>query len=129
MESWREVWRVTAPMLPEAGLLALRDALAADSPALIQGATTSPPPLACVSDWPIEGACLIGFCFWKANGADVGEVEEYFARTCYEIDQALGEPSGCRYLLNAYDEWPRAEMIANLLPEVERELARRKEAG
>lgn len=125
MESWRKVWRDGAlPLLGTAELAALRDALAADDPALLQGATTSPPPLICVQDWPVEGACLLGICGWRGLGLKtVGEVEEYFARACHEIDQRVGEPAGCRWLLNWFDETPRDEMRRDLLAEVELALA------
>jgi hypothetical protein len=70
---------------------------------------------------------MTAFPFWQGDGLEtVAEVEEAFARACFEMDTRLGEPAGCRFLLNQYDEWPRAEMIANLLPEVERALALRE---
>ena len=28
---------------------------------------------------------------------------------CYEVDQSMGEPAGCRWLLNWWDETPRPE--------------------
>jgi hypothetical protein len=124
MESWRTVWRkAVAPLMPHKGLVALRDALLADDPSLLQGATTSPPPLACVQDWDVEAACLVGFCGWKNGLKTVGEVEEFFAKCCYKIDQTLCEPAGCRWFLNFWDETPRHELIQLLLPEVELALA------
>ena len=46
MESWRKVWREgLAPLLSDNSLRALRRALVEDDPRLIQGATTTPPPL------------------------------------------------------------------------------------
>ncbi len=127
MESWRAVWRRgIAPSLSDAGLAALKVALTNDSPQLLQGATTSPPPLPCVHDWPPEAACLIGFCGWKGEGlTTVTEVEEYFSRVCAAADQAIGEPASCRWLLNWFDDEPRSQVVAALLPEVEREIARR----
>jgi hypothetical protein len=58
----------------------------------------------------------------------VGQVEEFFARCCFEADQRLGEPAACRWFLNAYDDWPRDEMRREMLAEVERELAERSAA-
>ena len=55
----------------------------------------------------------------------VGEVEETFARVCFEADQRLGEPAAVRYFLNWYDDTPRDEMRKQLLAEVERALADR----
>ena len=43
MKNWKEVWRLAvAPRLTTGALFALRDALAADDPQLIQGAVTEP---------------------------------------------------------------------------------------
>jgi hypothetical protein len=127
MESWRKVWREgLAPQLSTAGLNALRRALIDDDPRLLQGATTSPPPLQCVQDWPVEGACGLGYCGWQGHHLEsVAEVEEFFARACFEADQRLGEPAGCRWFLNWFDETPREEMRAQLLVEVNRTLAQR----
>jgi hypothetical protein len=125
MESWRKVWREgLAPQISQAGLEALRLALIQDDPRLLQGATTSPPPLQCVQDWPVEAACGLGYCAWQGDGLEtVAEVEEYFARACFEADQRLGEPAGCRWFLNWFDETPREEMRRQLLTEVNRALA------
>lgn len=127
MESWRMVWRNGfAPLVSTAGLQALRKALNTDDARLMQGATTSPPPLMCVQEWPVESACALGFCGWQGEGLEtVGEVEEFFARMCFEADQRLGEPAGCRYFLNWFDDTPRHEMRPQLLAEVDRTLAER----
>lgn len=139
-EEWRRVWREGfAKVLPTAGLEALRDALRADDPRLMQGSTTTPPPLMCVQDWPVEAACALGYCgavehggFWtdetgakNPHAATVGVVEEFFSKACYDADQLLNEPAACRHFLNAFDDWPRPEMIRELLPEVELALAER----
>ncbi len=128
LTTWQDVWRrATAPFLSTEGLVALREAIFTDDPRLIQGATTMPPPLQCVQDWPVEAACALSFCGWIGDGLEtVAEVEEFFARTCFEIDQRLGERAGCRWFLNWFDEAPRDEMRALLLPEIEAELARRE---
>jgi hypothetical protein len=127
MESWRTVWREGfAPVLSTAGLAALKDALLDDDDRLTQGSTTTPPPLACVQDWPCEGCCALGWCGWQGDGLEtVGDVEAYFAKLCFEADKRLGEPAGCRWFLNWFDETPRDRMRANLLIEVERALADR----
>jgi hypothetical protein len=127
MESWRKVWREgMAPQLSPAGLEALRRALVSDDARLIQGATTTPPPLQCVQDWPVEAACVLGFCGWQGDRLEtVAQVEEFFARACFEADQRLGEPAACRWFLNWYDETPREEMRRQLLVEVNRALAQR----
>src|SRR3954470_22900615 len=131
MESWRKTWRDgVEPLVSTEGLEALRRALMNDDPRLLQGATSSPPPLACVQDWPIEGSCAIGYTGWQGGGLEtVGEVEEYFARMCYETDLRMGEPAGCRWFLNWFDETPREEMRGLLVGEINRVLAERQTTG
>lgn len=128
METWKQVWRVgVAPQLLTRGLVALRQAIITDDARLIQGGTTSPPPFACTLDWLVEAACLIGFCGWQSDGLKtVKEVEIYFGQVCFECDKEMREPAACRWLLNWFDETPREEMLKQLLPEVELELARRE---
>ncbi|MCE9534365.1 MAG: hypothetical protein K8T89_25070 [Planctomycetes bacterium] len=127
MESWRMVWREGfAPVFPTAGLESLWQALQSDDPRMTQGATTSPPPMQCYRESAINGCCAIGWCGWHGEKLEtVGEVEEFFARSCYEADQRLGEPAGCRWFLNWYDDTPRDQMRMELLAEVERSLAQR----
>lgn len=121
MESWRKVWRDGfVPLLSGPELEAMRDALRSDDPRLVQGQTTVPPPLIAVQDWPVEAADALGFTGWQGKGlGTVGEVEEHFARLCFEADQRLGEPAACRWFLNWYDATPRAEVFRELLAEVE----------
>ena len=127
MESWRKVWREGfSPLLTTTGLMALRDALRNDDPRLVQGATTTPPPLLCVQEWPVEACCALGYCGWQGGRLEtVGEVEEYFAKCCFEADEVLGEPAACRWFLNWFDDTPRADMRRELLAEVELALAER----
>lgn len=127
MEAWRTVWRQgIAPQLSDRALAALQTALERDDSRLLQGATTSPPALQCVQDWPVDAACGLGFGGWQGDGLrTVAEVEEFFARTCAVADQRLGEVGVCGDFLSWFDETPRAEMRRLLLAEVKRELARR----
>lgn len=120
MESWKEVWRKGfAPNISIKAMKVLEKALVDDDPRLLQGATTSPPPLMCVQDWPVEAACLVGYCGWQGEGLrTVEEVENYFARSCFDADSVLGEPALCRWFLNWFDETPREEMRQLLLPEI-----------
>jgi len=124
MEQWRKVFRIgLAPLLSTEELLVLSKALEEDDPRLIQGATTIPPPLWCVRDWPVEATCILGYCGWRGDGLEtVAEVEEFFARMCFEIDQRLGEPAGCRWFLNFWDETPRQKLRRLMIPEVQRAL-------
>jgi hypothetical protein len=84
-----------------------------------------------VSSEPVEAACLWGYCGWADLGpeATVAQVETFFAHVCFEVDQTLGEPAVCRMLLNAYDEWPRDEMVRNMLPEINLALRDRLQNG
>lgn len=127
MDTWRKVWREgIAPQLSTKGLEALRRALVTDDPRLLQGVTTTPPPLQCMQEWPVEAACVVGFCGWQGDDLEtVGEVEEFFAQVCFAADQCLGEPAACRWFLNWFDDTPRAEMRRLLLGEVHRALTQR----
>lgn len=127
MERWRKVWREgIVPFLSDKSLKALKTALLTDDPKLLQGSTTSPPPLQCVQDWDVEAACGLGFCGWKGEGlTTVVEVETFFAQLCYKADERLGEVAAVRYFLNWFDDTPRPEMRRQLLAEVNREMSRR----
>lgn len=129
MESWRKVWRIgVAPTLSTKGLEALATALREDDAQLLQGQTTVPPPLACVQDWPCEGACAIGFAHWKADElTTVADVEACFAAACFDADQLLDEPAAVRFFLGWFDETPREEMRRDLLLEVELALQERSQ--
>jgi hypothetical protein len=127
MESWRRVWREGfVPHISNRALKALWRGLFRDDPRLTQKATTVPPPLASVMDWPVEGACVLGYGAWHGDGLQtVGEIEAYFSEACFEADRRLGEPAAVRYFLNWYDDAPRSEMRHQLLREVKQELSRR----
>lgn len=130
-ESWRFVWRQgIVPCLSEKHLRALEGALEKDDFRLTQGSTTTPPPLMSVQDWPVQAACALGLCGWLGDELEtVGEVEEFFAKICYEVDQKLGEPAAVRYFLNFFDDTPRDEMRKELLSEVRLSIARRAGEG
>jgi hypothetical protein len=127
-KAWKKAFREGfCPSLSETELIALEKALASDDRKLIQGSTTVPPPLRCVQDWPVEEACPGAYCGWKGKGLKtIGEVEEYFALLCYDCDERLGEPAGCRHFLNWWDETPRPEAVPLLLEEVRKELKERE---
>jgi hypothetical protein len=131
VESWRITWRRgVEPCLSVKALEALRDGLARDDPKLLQGATTSPPPLSSVQDWPVEAACFIGYAVWHGDGlSTVGDVECKFAEVCFECDKLLGEPAGVRWFLNWADDAVRADVLRELLPEVDLAIANRRKAG
>lgn len=145
MEMWKKVWREgVAPLISTPQLLALERGLVSDDPRLVQKATTVPPPIQCVQDWPCEAGCLISYPFAfeddtpipeyygkrdskHHSNLSVGEVEEFFARIAYEVDLAIGEPAAIRWLLTWYDESPRDEVRSLLLGEVRLVLERRKQ--
>lgn len=131
MEPWRKVWRQgVGPLLTVDQLEVCLEALVNDDSRLMQGGTTTPPPLHWMRDWPVEAACLLGICGVVEHGgwgqAHVGETEETFAKLCYFCDQETGEWASIRHLLNFVDESPRDEMRAALIPEVQRSLGLRK---
>jgi hypothetical protein len=130
MTSWQAVWRQGfAPGYSDDALAALRAGLLRDDPALLQGATTQPEPVQACLDWPAEGACPIAYGAWKARGgATVGDLDELFARACFEADWRLKEPAGSRWFLNWCDDTPRDRFRRELLAEVDRELNRRSVA-
>jgi len=118
-ESWKPgAWcgGTGCGQLTTAGLEALQQALLGDDDRLLQGRRRAS-ALMCVQDWAVEGACVVGYCGWQGDGLQtVGEVEEYFARVLFEVDQALGEPAACRYFLNCSTRRAREECGANCWP-------------
>lgn len=127
MESWRSVWRRgLVPQMCSDSLVALAKALREDDARLIQGATTSPPPLIFVQDWPCEACDVITFGAWQTLGiTTVAEVEEAFAQMCFQCDQIIGELAACRFFINWADETPRENMRRELLAEIELALSQR----
>ena len=119
LPAWKRVWRLgIVSQLSMQGLEALRRALLTDDKRLIQGATTSPPPLHCVSDWNVEGADAISFALWQGDGyATVGQLEERFAMVCCKASNELGEPAAIKYFLHWWDESPRFKARQQLLIE------------
>jgi len=130
MESWRRCLRVGfLPQLSTPGLHALALALRRDDPRLLQGATIQPPPLQSVQDWPVEAADPFAYAVWQGDyhgEATVEDIEDAWAARCFYCDAALGEPGGCRWALNWWDENPRQEVIPALLQEVLLELKSRR---
>lgn len=127
VQTWRAVFREGfAPILPTNGLEYVAELLRNDSPELIQGATTYPPPITVNQQEAAEAACFLGACGMGAGCQTVNEVEEFFAKACWDADQRIGEQAACRWFLNWFDDTPRDEMRRELLAEVEQTLATRK---
>jgi hypothetical protein len=123
VETWRRILREgLLRSLADDELQALRRGLADEDPALLQGMMTLPPPLECVNDWAVEGADLLAYPAWRGRGLKtVREVEEAAWALCSAIDARLGE-GAAKELLAWYDGTPRADVLAVLLGEVEREM-------
>lgn len=123
---WRWVWRDgLAELLPDAGLLALRDALVLDDPALVQGTTVQPPPFWSNSRLPVECGCPVAYALWKSGSVTVGAVAGYFRSVLRDAERKLGVEEATRSFLNWFDDTPRALAIEDLLIEVEAEMERR----
>lgn len=130
LQPWQVSWRAIARHLSLAGLTALRDALRADSPELIQGTTvlSQPSGLSDGPRWVIVGCCPIGYAGWKGEGlADSGAVANYFSGVCYKTRFARpDEPDAVSSpFVGWVDSVPRVRLIAELLPEVEMVIAER----
>jgi hypothetical protein len=128
MTSWQIVLRDGfLPLFSTERLAATLEALEKDDSRLTQGSTATPPPLMGVQDWPVEACCPISyFAADDPFESTVGEVEEAFAKACFDADQRLGEPAACRWLLNWIDDTDRQTMLTELAAEVRTELAKRK---
>ncbi len=122
MQPWRHAWNKAAPLISTKALTALRRALEDDDVRLIQQRTTHPTALLENHHKPCGGACLLGFCGMAEGLKTVEEVEGYFARMCFEIDQKMGEPAGVRWLLNFWDEEQREFAFCAILAAVCEEL-------
>lgn len=127
IQTWRTVFREGfAPILPTHGLEYVAELLRNDSPKLIQGTTTDPPPLSVNQQEAAEAACFLGACGIGNGCQTIGDVERFFSQACSDADHRIGEQAACRWFLNWFDDTPRAEMRRELLAEVERVLAARK---
>lgn len=122
---WLQAWRALAPNLSTSALAALRDAIEVDSDELVQGVTCVPSrAYDTIRAEPCK-ACLIGYAGWRGERlATVGAVDDYFAKMARKIDAEIGDTHS-RWLTRWFDETPRAEAFAALLPEIRAELFRR----
>lgn len=126
--SWQVVFRKGfMPQWSTESLQSVRALLLTDDVRIGQGFTTTPPPLMCHQDWPVEACDVVTYCSTPdAFDATVGECEEGFARACFNADKTVGEPVTCRLFLNWYDDTPRYQMFAELVAEIDAELRRRQ---
>ena len=130
VDAWRSTLRKGFIPLMSTGALVGAGAGAGDGrPEVDPGGDDHAPALQAVQDWPCEAADFVGYGGWQGDGLDtVGEVEEFFARLCFECDNRLGEPAGCKHWLNYWDETPRNEAFENALWEVRYALETRDNA-
>jgi hypothetical protein len=119
LQAWQRCWRDgIVPQLSTRALQALRQGLLCDDKRILQGATCSPAPLACVADWEPEAADAISYALWLGDGyGTIGQLEDQFALVCMRASETLGEPTGCRYFLSWWDEQPRDVARQQLLIE------------
>lgn len=122
---WLTAWRALTPHLTTRALEALERACETDSGELVQGVTCVPSIMQCPGGTVPCQACLIGYAGWRGEGLEtIGEIEDYFARMTWKIDDTIGKTCS-RWLTCWFDETPRAEVFAALLPEIRAELFRR----
>lgn len=128
---WLHVWRQgIQPQLPSRGLLLLAEALASDDPRLIQSVTTIPPCQTPRSDGQCEGACPIGYAYWRGlNLFTAEDVMDAFVACSAECDTMAGDDDDdddlVRHFIGWWDSTPRLEARRELLVEVHQELVRR----
>ena len=126
IEPWRRAWRGFASQFQPGALLALAEALRADSVELIQGSTMAPPFLHSQAGETPCAVCPVGFLARTERADTSGEIEAQFAEACYRASRYLGdEVHAERRFLNWWDDNPREVVVAALLGEIEVELAAR----
>ncbi len=125
---WQTVLRTgILPQMGDDELTALRLGLERDDERLIQGNTCNGKDGKCEGE-PVA-ACLIGYAGWKGKGLKTRtQVESYFADVALRADSYTRVPLCIHHFTNAYDPMPRPQMLAEMLPEVTRETARRAES-
>lgn len=136
IEPWRYVFRNgVAKQLSANGLVALREAIKGDDPRLVQGITLK--PIVGGNHARVYSCCFISYAAWQGEGMELcGNVLDFFSRVCDRTNEALmgkkvpseirDERFPVKAFLNWYDDTQREVVFADLLPEIELELASRK---
>jgi len=103
---WQRVFRDgIAPQLSTTALLALVNALEAKDETIVRGVGCLPKPTPANADETVTAADAACYAIWRGYGVNkVGDLEERFAQLTFECDQLVGEPAGCRYFLNWWDD-------------------------
>lgn len=140
MEPWRYVLREGyLPLLTDPELEALRKAVQGNDPRLIQGKTVAASAWSWLFGSEVGGACLLTYPGWQCDGLWLtSQVENRFQEISVRINCALGlfdagplgHPGKHVWASSAlvaywYDATPREEVFRELLPEINREQARR----
>ncbi len=130
MEPWRECWRdFIAPKLTTKGLSALADALARNADALRQGITINKDEY---DEW---GGCAVGYAAFygvtsptdKPDAQLAAEMCVWISRNIFVRKCATSGDSLADDFIRWFDNMDRLVVFRELLPEVNRELARRTE--
>ena len=130
--TWQEAWhRGIVPQLSIPELEVLADALERDDPELIQGNTcdNGDDDDETIYVETIYGACAVGYCGWKARGIqEATALNSYFCELVDEAQKAFpGVSMPIQTFFLWFDQMPRRQMIEQLLPEVRKALAARRE--
>ena len=106
MESWRHTWRMGfAPQMSRDELLTLFTALDARDPAICQGAVVREPYMLPCQEMHVWTLDPVIYSAWITGDIKtVGEALDLFARRCEECDRLLGEPAGCLWFINWWDD-------------------------
>lgn len=134
VRQWQNVWRLgISPHLSTEGLLALLKALLADDLALIQGATTEPPPISGCMDLEPVGHCPLIFCIRfgqpqnpKGLGWTIADLEQEWAELLGKVDATFKQVNAHRPWFAFWDDSDRQTARWALMQEVTRTLAERK---
>lgn len=88
-EAFRAWRQGMVPQLVDTGLLALREALIANDPALLRGSTVTPWAVADLANAPCEGVCPLAFALWRGLGlVTSGSVSAAWSRIMDECHNA-----------------------------------------
>lgn len=126
LQPWQTAWRYGwAPLLPLAGLQALRGAILKNSPQIIQRSTTIPGPYE--FSHPPTHACATAFCLWKDRPTrSCKQIFLDFEVLRRNVSITL-EPLGysAEDFLDWFDTAPRGTMRTDLLPEIDWAIAQK----
>ena len=114
------------PSISSTALRSLLEALERDDERLLQGASTSPPPLYPCDSWPCEASCPVCWLLWEGSQEmSVKEVCEFLGNIASHCEDALQEVGAIRHFMNWWDENPRELVRAKLSAWIAADLAAR----